>query len=218
MINTPHLIEQGNVRRTPPREERIDALERLVDDSAARIAFYEPIFRPALQQAFREVGTFSFSLVERALQKATGETSVPRSSLYASTEACVRLSDVPMCFMHVEEGFKREERERIESPQMEMKFPGQSRPEPEPKLRVATIYKEPPGYSTFEIAPNMRVPTSSVIYRAYYGETASEEIVEHEDQGEWETSTGGPLSPLPMSVSVAHRGSNTYALLTLNRQ
>lgn len=217
-IITPHLLEDESVRRTPPREHRTDPTEVLVDQSAARIAYYEPIFRPALRRAYRSVGAFSFEMIKQAIEEATeADEKVPPSSLYAAAKACVRLSDVPMLFLRVDEGVKKKEQEWIDSPQTEMEFPDQPRPKPVPKLRVAEIYPAGGG-KTFEIASNMRVPPSSVIYRAYYGETVAEKSIEQEEQDDWETSSQGHLSPLPLAVSVTRRGSYTYALLTVGER
>lgn len=215
ILITPHRLEDEKIRRTLPRENRTNPVERLVDDSASQIAFHEPIFRSALKRAYSRVGKLSFGLIEEAIGEALEEESgVPRPSLHATSQACLRLSDIPICFMRVDTSLKKRERERLNSPQMS--FPEMEIPKPKPKLRVAEIYRNERASSTFEIASNMRVPPSSVIHRAYYGkESPSEESIEIEEQSEWETSTDGHLSPLPIAVSVAQRGPYTYALLSL---
>jgi len=215
VIITPKRLDQGEVRRIYPESQRNDPVERLVDRVAGRIGFYKPIFREALEAAYDTEPTVSFSLLENALRFAhRPKSDVPSPSLYATARAFVRCAKVPICFLRVDEQLKKEEQRQIDSSQQWLS--GLEPERPEPKLRVAEIHYNADGRHSFEIRRNMRIPSSSIIYRTFYreGSRHTEAPVTHEDQGDWETSRDGPLSSLPIAVSAIRRGRYTYALLT----
>jgi len=209
VIITPHQLKEGEVRRTPPREKRSEPEEILVDQSAARVAFFERIFRSSLKRAIDREGVMSFAAIESAVEGSMdGDFDIPEPSLFASARACLRVVKRPACLLQVETMLKKKEKEKIESPQNDLfgfDF--------EPKPRVANLYKNEQG-STLEIQKNMRVPADSVIFRVHRPDSAKEREVQFENQSQWETSSEGALSPQPWTVSAVRRGSYTYGLLT----
>lgn len=215
VVATPHLLENG-VQRTPPRQQRLDEpVERIVERVASRLAFYRPIFEPVLREEIQHEQTLSFEVIRRAARKAAGEVDeCPPPSLYATAVASIRHVNVPVCFLTVEPGLKTEEEAQIRSGQMEL--PGLETPQPEPKPRVNVIEKNEEAKSTFEIYPNMRVPEDSVLYKASEDAVVPDDLFGKEDQNDWETSDGGPLSPLPLTVHATRRGNRTYGLLIVD--
>jgi hypothetical protein len=209
VIITPHQLKEGEVRRTPPREKRSEPEEILVDQSAARVAFFERIFRSSLKRAIDREGVMSFAAIESAVEGSMdGDFDIPEPSLFASARACLRVVKRPACLLQVETMLKKKEKEKIESPQNDLfgfDF--------EPKPRVANLYKNEQG-ATLEIQKNMRVPTDSVIFRVHRPGSAKEREVQFENQSQWETSSEGALAPQPLTVSAVRRGSYTYGFLT----
>lgn len=209
VIITPHQLKEGEVRRTPPREKRSEPEEILVDQSAARVAFFERIFRSSLKRAIDREGVMSFAAIESAVEGSMdGDFDIPEPSLFASARACLRVAKRPACLLQVETMLKKKEKEKIESPQNDLfgfDF--------EPKPRVANLYKNEQGAS-LEIQKNMRVPTDSVIFRVHRPDSVKEREVQFENQSQWETSSEGTLSPQALTVSAVRRGSYTYGFLT----
>jgi len=209
VIITPHQLEEGEVRRTPPREKRSEPEEALVDQSAALVAFFEPIFRSSLKRGIDREGVMSFTAIETAVEESMdGDFEIPEPSLFASARACLRVVERPICLLQVETMLKKKEKEKIESPQNDLfgfDF--------EPKPRVANLYRNDQE-SVIEVQKNMRVPTDSAIFRVHQPDFPVEREVQVEDQSQWETSSGGALTPQPLTVSAIRRGSYTYGLLT----
>lgn len=212
VVATPHLLESG-VQRTPPRQQRCDEpVERIVDHVASRLAFYRPIFQPILREEIQHEQTLSFEVIRRAAREATGEVDeCPPPSLYATAVASIRNTSVPVCFLTVKPGLKKEEAAQIQSGQMTI--PGMEAPQPEPKPRVEVLRKNEAAESIFDIYPNMRVPEDSILYQACENDILPDDLFAEEDQNDWETSSSGPLPHLPVTVHATRRGNRAYGLL-----
>jgi len=212
VVATPHLLENG-VQRTSPRQQRRDEpVERIVDHVASRLAFYRPIFQPILREEIQHEQTLNFEVIRRAAREAAGEVDeCPPPSLYATAVASIRHTNVPVCFLTVKPGLKKEEAAQIQSGQMVI--PGMEAPKPEPKPRVEVLRKNEAAESTFDIYPNMRVPEDSILYQACENDILPDDLFAEENQNDWDTSSGGPLPHLPLTVHATRRGNRAYGLL-----
>lgn len=208
VLTTPPQLEFKLFRRTPAADEvQKDPVEAAVDHVAGALAFYEPIFGPALAVEVGRENSLNFRAVERA------RDAVARgASTYATTLAAVRLHPEPICFVRAEPRLKPTEIRKLRSPQGELGL-GLAPEAITPKLRlVDVIMNDEARGSGLRLHEHLRVPASCVIARVHDDQLDGEHIA-REDQGVWETSVGGPLPPMPLYITATRRGGSVYALL-----
>lgn len=132
-----------------------NSVERLVDDVAAQLAFFAPIFLPIVEQEASLDAVLSFDTIERIRERAT-----PEASLYATTMAVVPLLDRPCCFIVVH----RDENDGV--------------------LVVHRTTHGSVSFLGFQIRENLRVPVSSILNRVF-GTGRPEGSLAKENQGWW---------------------------------
>lgn len=196
-------------RRSPSKAEvKKDPIEALVDNIAGVLAFYEPIFLPALEIAIQAEGELNFTAIEKAR-----DTVAPSASLFSAVLASIRLTKSSATFVCLDWKYKKAEERALHSPQLSL-LPASISPKPERKLRIDTII---PAESTsgkkLKIYKNMRVPDRSVLYKAETEGLGDETLVAIENQSWWETSTEGPLPSLKIRVIASNFGQRTYGLI-----
>lgn len=209
VLTTPPQLEFKLFRRTPNADElQKDPVESAVDHVAGAIAFYEPIFGPALEAAVERESWVNFAAVERAR-----DAVAPGASTYAATMAAVRLRPEALCFVRAEPRLKPAEIRKLRSTQGELGL-GLAPEHITPKLRlVDVIMNEEARRSGLRLHEHLRVPATCVIARVH-GDHLDGEHYGREDQHAWETSAGGPLPTMPLRVTASHRGGSVYALLS----
>lgn len=209
VLTTPPQLEMKLYRRTPAAEEkRKDPVESAIDHVAGALAFYAPIFAPALDRAIERQANITF----RAIDEACAGVA-PGASTYAATIAAVRLRDEPLCFVHAQVRLKPSEISRRNSIQGDLGL--DSRPPPAPKLRlVDVIPNEAARHAGVRLHEHLRVPPSSIM-AAIEREQLDGEFAAAEDQSMWETSAAGALAPLAYNVSATRRASSIYGLLAM---
>ena len=210
MLPADGLGEGTQFRRAPTEEQKeTDPEEHLADRIAGQLAFYEPLFRPALNESASEFGTLNFNAIARANERAA-----PAASLFATARACVRLADQPACLVEVAPGLKKRARRRCARAHGDL-----FGYEPEKQLRIKQcIRNQPARESGLELRRNMRVPRKCILMKAQESKAKSPGLRQRffeaeENQDWWETSREGPLSPLPLRVCAARRGSYVYGLI-----
>lgn len=209
VLTTPPQLEFKLFRRTPAADEvRKDPLESAVDHVAGVIAFYEPIFGPALAAEIERESWVNFGAVDRAR-----DAVAPGASTYAATMASVRLRSEPLCFVRAEPRFKPAEVRKLRLTQGELGL-GLAPERITPKLRlVDVIMNDEARRSGLCLHEHLRVPATCVIARVH-GDQLDGEHHAREDQAVWETSRGGPLPSMPLYVTATRRGGSVYALLS----
>jgi hypothetical protein len=175
-------------RRTPSPEERLkDPVESAVDHIAGLLAFWEPLFKPALQSAAS--GNLSLVAIERACVEVA-----PGASLQSACLAAVRIWGEPAAFLTAAVSPKRN---------------GSS-----PNLRVKDIVANDMARAQgCVVRKQMRIPSTSVISRAF-ATTGAARYCEIENQADWEVSGQGSLTALDWRVEAIRRGPLAYGLLT----
>jgi hypothetical protein len=158
-----------------------DPIERLMDEIAGHIGFYEPIFQPAYRQASRGKQHLSFSTVETIISSA-----FPAASFQATLFACTRRLSTPVIYLEAALAHKKEVKRRLHTPSLfgDDLPPGELR-------AVKVIPNAAAQEEGFFIPTNMRVPVASVIHRLFDAEPLSDGDGQ-EDLGQWE-SQGKPL-------------------------
>ena len=210
VLTTPSQLDFKLYRRTPAAEEVWkDPVESAVDHIAGTIAFYEPIFRPALTKAVSSNGRITITAIECARNAVA-----PSASLYSAILAALRLWPEPLCFVRAEPRLKPAEQRKLSSLQQDLGLGL----EPEvivPKLRLVDVIQNDKARSSrLKLHEHMRVPTSSVISRVHQ-EQLSSEHEDFEDQASWVRSADGALPPAPLRVTATRRGATVYSLVSL---
>lgn len=174
-------------RRTPNEaQRRKDPLESAVDHVAGLLAFWEPIFKPALISAVGDNLTFT------GIEAAAGEVA-PGASLYAASFAATRVWDSAAVFATGEETTKTDGTGFA--------------------LRLQTVIpNEHARRFGISVRRLMRVPETSALWRAFYA-ASGPECAASENQALWEVAGRGNLPELPWTAQAIRRGGAVYAIL-----
>ena len=158
-----------------------DPIERMMDEIAGHVGFYDPLFQPAYQQA---------SLGQPHLKLGTIETifndAFPTASFQATLFACTRRLPTPVVYLEATLAHKKEVKRKLAAPSLFDVDP------PPGELRVVKVIPNKAAQQDgFTIPTNMPVPAASVIHRLFDAEPMTdgdgEECLSH-----WE-SQGRPL-------------------------
>ncbi len=206
LVHPPQLVLPG-FRRTVVSRIQGDPIESLVNVIAGELAFYEPLFRPILDEETSRIGRLTFGVIELARVRAT-----PEASLFAAAIASVRLTRMAACVVRVESALRKGEVRELLSPQLSLDNESMTRqPEPRPRV-VEVIPNEAAKASSLTIFRNMRVPPRSVLHHAYEA-TTDVELEAAENQSWWETTQGGQLPTCHLLVQAIRRGKYVYGLI-----
>ena len=165
-----------------------DPLERMMDEIAGHVGFYEPIFHPAYQQASEGKPLLAFGTVETIINDA-----FPAASFQATLFACTRRLPTPVVYLEATLAHKKEVKRRLATPSLFDDDP------PPGELRaVKVIPNKAAQQHGFTIPTNMRVPVESVIHRLFDAEPLTVGNGE-EDLSQWE-SQGKPLEGRAVAV------------------
>ena len=208
-LTAPPQIPLPGFRRSPSAEQKNrDPIERVVDDIAGRLAFYEPLFQPILEGAVRAEGGLTLTAIDRA-REAVG----PDVSFLSTAIASLRLLSSQACLVEVDLGLKKREEQSLDTSQQ--LIPGLSAAPPEPKLRVRQVIRSDAiADHPIRLFPRMRVPSNSVLHSVFNGGSSGVVLSADEDMSWWETSGGGSLPAQAVRVSAVYRGSYVYGLIT----
>lgn len=174
------LTTHGDMLEPVYRSEH-DPVERLMDEIAGHIGFYEPIFQPAYRQASQGKRHLSFNTVESIIGSA-----FPAASFQATLFACTRRLPSPVIYLEAALAHKKEVKRRLKTPSLFGDDP------PPGELRAVKVIPNAAAQEEgFYIPTNMRVPVASVVHRLFDAEPLSDGDGK-EDLGQWE-SQGKPL-------------------------
>jgi hypothetical protein len=153
-----------------------DPIERMMDEIAGHVGFYEPLFQPAYQQA-----SFGKRLLEFATVEAIIGSAFPAASFQATLFACARRLLTPVVYLEAAMAHKKEVKRRLQTPSMFGDDP------PPGELRaVKVIPNKAAQQDGFTIPTNMRVPAASLIHRLFDAEPLTDDD-DQEDLSQWES-------------------------------
>jgi hypothetical protein len=181
-----------------------DPIEQMMDRIASYIGFYEPLLRPTFHREVSEGRRLSFDAVEKIRREAFPEASF-QSTLFACHrqygEAAVYVEATPS----LKVGDSREIKQGAQWLFDDLK--------PVPQLRaVMVVQNEVARQRGLFIAPNMRVPESSLIHRVYIDESVKDrEAIEN--LGDWEHSGGKRLANEEVRVEAKRMRDRVIALV-----
>lgn len=175
-------------RRTPTPEAKLkDPLESAVDHIAGLLAFWEPLFKPALLNA--AAGNLSLESIERACLEVA-----PDASLQAACLSVIRIWEEPVAFV---------------TAAISPKSDGTAF-----SLRVQSIVANDLAREIgCEVRKQMRIPAHSAISKAF-GDMLGKTYRQMENQADWEVSGHGSLDALDWQIEAVRRGPLVYGLLT----
>jgi hypothetical protein len=198
-----HLLVLEKELDAPVRRSSHDPIERLMDEIAGCIGFYEPLFGPVFARE-QNRAPLKFKTVE-AIRNAYCDKASFQSTLFA----CHRRMKTPVVYLEAEMKFKADEERRLRSKQRRF---FQDDP-PVAKLRVGLAVPNSAAIKQdFRIVPNMRVPEGSVIHKLY-ADANAEEASGRENLGSWEFSDGSSLPDCEVWVDARKAGDRLVALV-----
>jgi hypothetical protein len=180
-----HLLSLPGELEAPVRRSQRNPLERLMDEIAGHVGFYEPLFLPVFQGQMKGKRLLSFQVVE-----AVRQHGFPDASFQATLSACNRQLKTPVVYVEAALAHKAEDQGDINRG-VRFLFDDS---EPEAKLRAIEVVPNPTAQEAkVFIAPNMRIPESSVIHRLFLAEN-ERELAGQENLNTWEHSGGKCLA------------------------
>ena len=197
-----HLLVLEKELVAPVRRSSDTPLERLMDEIAGQIGFYEPLFGPVFAREHRQA-PLEFKTVD-AIRVAYCNAASFQSTLFA----CHRRLSTPAVYLEAEMKYKADEERRLRSPRKEF----QSEP-PIAKLRVGLAMPNQVATDRgFRISPNMRVPEGSIIYKLHSNASADQSSG-RENLGTWEFSDGSSLPDCQVWVDARKAGDRVIAIV-----
>jgi len=198
-----HLLVLEKELYAPVRRSAHDPVERLMDEIAGRIGFYEPIFGPVFTCEHKR------PLLEFRTVEAIRSAYCDKASFQATLFACQRRMNTPVLYIEAEMKLKVEEERRLHSTQRRFLDDDP----PVAKLRVGlSVPNRAASDEGFRIAPNMRVPEGSTIHKLY-SEPNVVEASGSENLGAWEFSNGSSLPEREIWVDARKAGERVIAIV-----
>jgi hypothetical protein len=172
-----------------------DPEEALMEVIAGRFGFWQEMLAPHAQ------GEISFNGVERLRAQ-----HCPEASSQASLIGFANAWPSPCILVYAGLGLKKRQRDVL--PQATFGF-SQT---PPPELRALKVQtNEHARDSSFTIFPNMRIPSRSIIYKVFSGESIEAEALEN--LAWWSTSDGTALPARRVRVKARRSGNGVQALV-----
>lgn len=179
-----HILTQKRQMLFPVHRSEHSPEERLMDEIASRVGFYEPIFGRIADDLMRGRNRLSF-IAARQIREAFCKDASIESTLYA----IIRRLTWPAIVLEAELSYKKAEQDSIIRGD---KFLFESE-RPIPKLRVKRSFANDAAKAQWgHIHPNMRVPEDSIVAAVFHShevpQTFGEESLEI-----WQQSGGQPI-------------------------
>ena len=185
------------------RRSSHDPIERLMDEIAGRIGFYEPLFGPVFD------GQHKRGLLKLKTIEAIRNAYCDNASFQATLFACQRRMTTPVIYVEAELKYKADEERRLRSKQR--KFFSDDRPVA--KLRVGmTVPNQAAIDQNIRVVQNMRVPEESIVHKLHTNPSA-EQASGKENLGSWEFSDGTSLPDRIVWVDARKAGDRTIAIV-----
>ena len=164
----------------------------MMDLIAAETAFFPPLFRPILEAELNSHGILTFECIQ-----AVRERFRPEASFQATALAAIKQTSYPLVYLQGRMGLKKQERELLLSPQLNM-FPDAR---PKEKLRVISpVSNDKARQIGLRVNPNMRIPESSIVTKVYQNGFGGNSVTGWENLACWTHSDGSHLIDLDVFV------------------
>jgi hypothetical protein len=178
-----------------------DPIERLMDEIAGHVGFYEPIFSPAYRQVSQGKRHLSLGMVEAIISEA-----FPTASFQATLFACTRRLKTPVVYLEATLAHKKEVKRRLATRGLFDDDP------PPGELRATKVIPNAAAQDEgFIIPTNMRVPSGSVIESLFGADLLTENDAQ-ECLSQWE-SQGKSLDQRQVVVEGRNVGDKVIAIV-----
>ncbi|MEM1224046.1 MAG: hypothetical protein AAGJ40_00005 [Planctomycetota bacterium] len=199
-----HLLVEEDVEHQVFRSTD-EPLERLMDQIAGHVGFYDSIFTPLLNASLREGELLTFEHIESVRNDFCGS-----ASFQATLFACQRRLRTPMLYVEIQMAHSESERRSLK--QMRM-FDDT----PETKLRVRlTVPNKAASDMGLRTRWNMRVPKSSILFSTFHDNSDSLKSGD-ENLSTWTFSSGDSLMDCDVFIQARRIGDTVMATIQPRR-
>lgn len=168
------------------------AVERLMDQIAADIGFFDPLFAPVFAAQVLAPGRLDFAAIDLVRRRYD-----PEASFQATTIACLKRWPKPAAYLEAGLAMTAAEARRFD----EESIPARR---PTPKLRVLKVIgNEASRACGLRLVRNMQVPDVSILHRLFFSREpipVGAAMSGEEDLGQWRRSNGQQLPACPIKV------------------
>lgn len=206
LLSSPHqyqfIFHRTSTVRSPT--------ERLMDEIAGVIGFYDPILRPMLTREINNNGTLTFEIVDRIRKEL-----FPEASFQATLIACVKRASIPVIYVEAKSNYKKKELAQLQSNQLDL-FPNDP---PKPELRAYMVFPNDEARKIgLRIDPNMKVPERSIISSAFNttdGIDSTFDTSGVESLRDWKHSNGVPVGESNVRIEARRVPGKVIAIVTI---
>ncbi len=181
-----------------------EPIEQMMDRIASHVGFYEPVLGPSFDREVRGGRKLSFDAVENIRRQA-----FPDASFQSTLFACHRRYAEPAIYVEATPALKVEHKREIQ--QGRQWLFDDLRPVPELRA-VMVVQNDAAKQRGLFIAPNMRVPETSLIHRAFCDESLNERE-STENLRDWEHSRGKRLADQEVWIEAKRTRGRVIALV-----
>lgn len=188
-----HVLTMPRQLTVPFYRSSKDPIERLMDEIAGALGFYDPIFRPVLLQH----QPLTFDSVEGIRRQVC-----PNASFQATLIACATRLSSPAIYLEAGKGYKQAEEAQLTLRQTQTSlFPVKV---PTAKLRALVVVPNNIAKERgIRIDRNMEVPAESVIAKLFHNTPELEALFDvktTENLSTWRHSDGTTLNDIDVSI------------------
>ena len=184
------------------------AVERLMDQIAADIGFFDPLFAPVFGAETLSRGRLDFAAINLVRQRYAAE-----ASFQATAIACLKRWPKPAVYLEAGLALTAAEARQFDAESIPAR-------RPTPKLRaLKVIGNEAARTAGLRLVRNLQVPEESIIHRLFFSREsipAGAAMLNAEDMGHWRRSNGNRLSPCPVTVEARLGRRHIEALIQVS--
>ncbi len=168
------------------------AVERLMDQIAADIGFFDPLFAPVFTAQVLAPGRLDFAAIDLVRQRYD-----PEASFQATAIACLKRWPRPAAYLEAGLALTAAEARQFDQEPIPAR-------RPTPKLRVLKVIGNEASHECgLRLVRNMQVPEGSILHRLFFSRElipARASKLSEEDLGQWRRSNGRVLPSCPITV------------------
>lgn len=195
-----HLLVEEDVDKQVFRSSD-EPLEKLMDQIAGHVGFYESVFTPLFNSNLSEGELLTFERIESIRQDFCSSASF-QSTLFA----CQRRMQTPMLYVEIRMAHSESERRSLKQMRMFDDVP-------EEKLRVRlTVPNKAASDMGFRARWNMRVPESSILFSTFH-DNADSDTSGEENLSTWTFSSGDSLIDCDVFIQARRIGDSVMATI-----
>jgi hypothetical protein len=195
-------VNRSSIKKSPT--------EQLMDIIAGTVGYFDPVFKPLLEQAVRNHGALTFAAIE-----SLRTTHCPSASFQATLIASVPRAPCAAIYLEAKMGHKKNELRALDPGQLRL-FEDDG---PAPKLRIAQVTANDHARTHgLRFDRNMEVPEESSIARLFTvcgATTGARDASGTENLSLWTHSDGTALGSTDVVIEARRINDSIFALVRL---